>query len=129
MVSIDREEQALQLRAGGASYREIARVLAVAVGTAHKLVVRGLQRCAEVCEKEATLLRVLECERLDVLVRANLRRAEEGDVKAAGVVIKTIQERAKLLGLYAPTPVDVSGAVEVGDVQLVKERLEAAGLL
>jgi DNA-binding CsgD family transcriptional regulator len=128
VIAIDREAQALQLRASGISYREIAVALDISLGAAHRVVQRGLERLVALSREEAEQLRRLELERLDGLVRGHYQRAVDGDVASAGVVLRTISERARLLGLYAPASVDVSGVVAVDRAQEVLGRLRAEGL-
>jgi hypothetical protein len=127
-----RDARALELRAAGATYRQIAAVLHVSLATAHKCVDRGLDRTRR---EPADRLRKLELERLDGLQRqaVNVLRARHIVIQAGKPVIDeetgrpytdhtptlnairtllAVQERrAKLLGLDAPTKLDVNLAL------------------
>lgn len=121
-----RDAQALELRAAGATYRQIAQRLGVSVSTAHECVTRGPDRTRR---EPAEQLRELELERLDRLqVEATEVLAAQHVVIQAGKVvvdkqgqpyrdhgptlaaIRTLlqvqESRRKLLGLDAPVKVD-----------------------
>jgi transposase len=86
-----RDAQALELRAAGASYRQIADRLGVSVSTAWGCVERGLDRTRR---EPADRLRLLELERLDRLqVEAvQVLRAQHYVVQAGEVVTHNGQE-------------------------------------
>jgi hypothetical protein len=122
----DRDAQALELRADGASYRQIAERLGVSISTAWTCVERGLDRTRR---EPADRLRVLEGERLDRLQDAAVQvlqarhvvvsggkvvkgadgspLVDHGPTLAAVRTLLAVQERrAKLFGLDAPVKVD-----------------------
>jgi Homeodomain-like domain len=129
-----RDAQALELRAAGASYRQIADRLGISVSTAHGCVERGLDRTRR---EPADHLRRLEAERLDRLqVEAvQVLRAQHVVIQAGQPVVDTdtgrpyvdhgptlaairtllavAERRAKLEGLDAPSKVDVRGTFTV----------------
>lgn len=106
-----RAARALELRLAGATYRDIAEALDIAVSTAHADVAHAL---ADIPRAEADALRALECRRLDALQAACWGPALDGDLAAVDRVLRIIDRRARLLGLDAPTRLDVSP----GDVDL-----------
>jgi hypothetical protein len=121
-----RDAQALELRAAGASYRQIAGRLSISVSTAWACVERGLVRTRR---EPADQLRTLEAERLDRLQAQAVKALEAqhvviqggavvadsqgnpyvdyGPTLAAVRALLAVQERrARLFGLDAPTKVD-----------------------
>jgi hypothetical protein len=122
-----RDARALELRAAGATYRQIAERLGCSLDTAWKAVDRGLVRTRQ---EPADKLRRLERERLDawqvtaeriartrhVLIQAGKPvidpstgrpYADNGPVLAAlGMLVRIAERRARLEGLDAPVRVD-----------------------
>src|SRR6266545_3744793 len=121
-----RDARALELRAAGATYRQIADALQVSLATAHKAVDRGLDRTRR---EPAERLRQLEQERLDALQRQAVQvlRArhlviqggkvvldEQGrpyvdhgpTLAAIGQLVRLSESRRRLLGADAPARVD-----------------------
>lgn len=92
-----RAEKALQLRKLGYQYEEIAKQCGYAnKGTAWHTVQKLLaSRKVEAVDE----LRQVEGERLDDLGRTFMLKAMKGDEKAAGVVLRIMERRAKLFGL------------------------------
>ena len=118
-----REIRAVQLRAAGADYNEIARALNYSNRSgAFKAVRRALQRWGSEAVEE---LRILELQRLDTITKklwpAIVGRtardlgdgvtepAVEPSREAMNLYLKVSQRRAKLLGLDAPTMLDLTG--------------------
>jgi hypothetical protein len=129
----ERDAAALDLRAAGLSIRQVARELGCSSTTAHRRVVRGLDRTLR---EPADRVRALELHRLDQLqARATTVLGARHVVMQGGRVVvdqqgqpypdhgpalaaiaallRIAERRAKLLGLDAPTSakVDVSGEV------------------
>lgn len=98
-----RRQLALELRKGGASYRQIGEQL----GTTHATAFRDVMAClAELAEKrleETQRLRALELARLDDLLLALHTKAKNGNLGAVDRVLKVIELRARLTGLLTPT--------------------------
>ena len=112
----DRERQALELRKAGASFQAIADKLGWAdPSVAHKAVVRAL---ANTIQQPADELRPLEAERLDRLLLAVWPDACNGDDRAINRALQIMGQRAKLLGLNAPTKVDVQADVRVDPAEI-----------
>ena len=57
--------------------------------------------------RRADALRQLHLERVDAVMGATWGRAVAGDIRAAGIVLRCLDRRAKLLGVYAPARVDL----------------------
>ncbi len=93
-----RRTRAVELRAQGKGYAEIARELGYAnKGTAHKVIAQALEA------REANsvdLLRTLELERLDALHAAIWDAAMAGEVRAVMPLLRIIDARCRLLGLH-----------------------------
>jgi DNA-binding transcriptional MerR regulator len=100
-VSTERRLRALELRAAGYSYAEIAQML----GYRNKAGAwKAVQRAIRGIEREATEhLLAIELERLDTAQRAIWDKVLAGDVSAVRALVSIIQTRAKLLGLGTET--------------------------
>ncbi|MBP6096147.1 MAG: hypothetical protein KA451_08275 [Methyloversatilis sp.] len=103
------EEQALDLRRSGASYREIAKALDMSLGNAHRLVKRALNRNLAKCEEIAVEIRTLELDRLDALQTFLWEKAKKGNATAIDRILKIMERRARLLGLDAPQRIGLGG--------------------
>ena len=89
--------KALDLRIGGANYRQIANVLKVSVGTAHTYVNEGLEQLRDANVEAFEQLRFIEVARLDsVLVALWPKR---GNPRTADSILRISERRARLLGL------------------------------
>lgn len=98
--SQERQVKALELRRGGATYAQIAKALGMAsVGHVHKLVQDAL---ISTIREPAEAVRALEVERLDFLTKKLEKRVNAGEDKAINTLLKVMDHRAKILGLYAP---------------------------
>ena len=93
------DAQALDMRLGGASYRQISKALGVPLATAHRHVQQMLR---EYATEPATQVRDMEVARLDRLLSAHWGKATNGDINATRMVLTIMDRRAKLLGLDAP---------------------------
>ena len=95
-----RRVKALELRLSGKSYRQIGAELGSNRQTAYEDVQFMLhEHCAETAEE----VRGQEVQRLDVLLLAHWENAKTGDLKAGEFVLKTMGQRARLLGLEQTT--------------------------
>lgn len=112
--------KALELRKAGKTFTAIGLELGISAMGAHKAVKRAMDELKELALVEAGELLALELERLDAIVAANWPAMEKGDTKAAEIVIKTISERAKLLGLYAPARSQVQVDDKTQDVKEIE---------
>ena len=83
----------------GKSYDFIAREIGVSNrGNAWRTVQKALNDRVVAGVDE---LRELECDRLDALQVAAWAKVEQGDLKAIETVLKIMDRRARLLGLYS----------------------------
>ena len=113
---VTKEAQALELRKAGASFQMIADKLGYRdPSSAHKAVVRAL---ANTIQQPADELRPLEAERLDRLLLAVWPDACAGEDRAINRALQIMGQRAKLLGLNAPTRVDVQADVQVNPAEI-----------
>ena len=99
----ERRVRALELRKQGRSYREIGRELGVDVHTVHGDVAAELYALREAAVTDATELRALELERLDVMHAGLSPHIRKGSPPAVSAGVRVSERRAKLLGLDAPT--------------------------
>jgi hypothetical protein len=89
--------QALQLRASGATYRQIGDALGIDKQTAWRLV---QEEAAQIAQETAREVLALELARLDRLQMGVWGDAISGDHKAIEVVLRIMEQRARLLGLH-----------------------------
>jgi len=110
---------ALALRLEGVSFRQIALELKYkGPSGAHQAVDSALERTIH---EPAEAVRALELERLDQLqIMAYKRATVAGDVPAAGLVLKIMERRAKLLGIDAPIVYDLE------DIRAIARTVHAA---
>lgn len=114
-------DRALRLRREGHTIREISRRLGCSVGRAHQLIQEAI---AAIPQENAEAVRVLELQRIDRMLRGLCRRREVdedgrvtgrpglaylGEPKAVAAAVKLMERRAKLLGLDAPSKVELAG--------------------
>jgi hypothetical protein len=93
--------QALALRASGATYKQIAQALEVSEPTAWRIV---QQEAENAIQESAREILDLELTRLDRLQMGIYADAISGDLSAIDRVLKIMEQRAKLLGLYDRAP-------------------------
>lgn len=96
----EREAKALDLRLLGYSYDRIARE----IGYAHRSAARkAIQRALNAIPREAALeLRQIELERLDLAQQRIAKQIMTGHLGAIDRLLRIMDHRAKLLGLYEP---------------------------
>jgi len=128
----ERKAYAMKLRTAGLNYREIHQEMIKRYGKdalpstyderyAYRDVKAELDRLRSSSLDTAQDLRLLELDRLDQLQTAILGDALAGNLKAVDRVLKIMDHRAKLMGLFAPS----KSQLEVSDwrseiVQLIK---------
>ena len=93
-----KQNQALQLRTGGATYGQIADTLGLgSPASAHKLVKKALDAIPHEAAAELRQVELQRMEELEMRLRARLRA---GDVSVAGNLLRLSDQRAKLTGIY-----------------------------
>lgn len=116
-----RRKEALALRLAGRSYQEIADHFGVSKYTAYHDVNDEL---ADIPKEAASKLRRQEGLRLDQLQSAVWLDAMKGDTEAVKAALKVIDRRARMLGLDAPSNVNVTGGTTNID-EAVQQFIEA----
>lgn len=106
--AVERHARALELRKLGLTYQQIADQLGYAGNQgAYKAIQAALRKTIQ---EPADELRQVECLRLDLLLKENLRGLLTEDVykraRATEVCLGIMDRRAKLLGLDAPKKVE-----------------------
>lgn len=109
--STARSRAALDLRAQGFSYRDIADQLGIGHSTAHRYVTQELAYLAQECHEDAEAIRTLELQRLDALYVIAAKAATGGDLAGIDRCIKIAERRAKLLGLDQAQKVEHGGQI------------------
>ena len=82
LLARQHEEQALELRLGGATYAQIAEALGMTSGGAYKAVARAMERTRKEADEKAEELRRIEYLRLERMHMGLWPRAKAGDEKA-----------------------------------------------
>ena len=97
-----RRTRALELRAEGKGYAEIAREVGYAnKGTAHAVIAQALEARES---QDIDFLRQVESDRLDAMHAALWPAAMAGDVEAVRAILRISDARCKVLGLYELSP-------------------------
>lgn len=105
--------QALDLRAGGATYREIATQLGHTVSYAYQLVRDALAQLRRDAQEDADEARAIELRRLDAqylrFLNKLIAQGKQPDEATGLQLLRIAERRARLLGLDAPTASEISG--------------------
>jgi hypothetical protein len=102
------KRRAVDLRAAGTPYPDIADKLGVDPTTAFHYVSEGLERFLGEEIRCSDTARKLHVERLRALLQAAWPKAMAGDANATASCLRIMEREAKLLGLDAPHKVDIS---------------------
>lgn len=114
MIAAERRAKAVEMRKLGFTYQKIGDELGVSLAGAHKTVMTALKQLNEQTAEGAEEIRRLELERLDEwLVRVAKEIQNGRALPAIDRGIRIMDRRAKLLGLDAPTKLEVRDLYEV----------------
>jgi hypothetical protein len=119
--TIETQWRAAQLRAAGATFREIGETLGIDPSWARTLVLRALEAAQY---EAADMMRVQEGLRLDRLQRAFWPQAVAGDDRAAKIILRTMDRRARLFGLDAPVKVQAEMVYDGAELEREVAELE-----
>ena len=129
--SVEKRQQALDLRLAGGSYREIGQQIGISHVQAYRRVDAALSELHKLQMQKAEKLREIELERLEKMHEALWPKVRNGDEKAVRALVAVMDRRAKLLGLDAPTRMQVTGELppilvvdELTEVDVTRLRLE-----
>ena len=95
--------KALELRAEGFTLERIAQELNVSTTMAFKYIKKSLSDLSEREFEEAKQYRSLQMHRLELLLTATWDLAISGDLLAVDKARQLIDQKSKLMNLYAPT--------------------------
>ena len=110
---------ALELRASGASFRQIGEALGVSKVRAFRIVRAALDELVKHTTDTAERVRQLELHRLD-RYRLSLD-SRRGDPRTVDTLIRISERVAKLHGLDAPTKIEATGA-DGGPIQTQEQK-------
>lgn len=96
--------KAAQLRAAGATFREIGEALDIDHTWARTLVLKALEAAHY---EAADMMRIQEGQRLDRLQRAHWPAALNGHLGSTQIILRVMERRARLFGLDSPVKADV----------------------
>jgi hypothetical protein len=119
--TVDKENAIIELRRSGETWQRIAQVVGYANASgAQKAYMRAVAR---VQREPIEAIFDMELERLDRIQRAYWKPAiVDLNTKAADIVLKVMDRRAKLLGLEAPAKIDVSAEVVTYDGSIIEQQ-------
>ncbi len=110
-----KDEQALKLRLGGASYVAIATSMAYpSANSAAVAVRRALSRHPE-DEKELEIARRIQTQRLDTALVGISNAVRNGNLQAIDRLVAVETLRAKLIGTFAPEQKNNSGTITINE--------------
>ena len=96
-------QQAMSLRAAGASYSQIGEALRCTKKYAHELVMKGMAELAAQTIEDAQTVKLVELMRLDSMLMALWPSTK--NPRTADTILRIAERRAKLLGLDAPSKI------------------------
>lgn len=105
---VKRQQLALQLKQDGWTYRAIGEKLSVDHTQAWHDVKNAVAELNKLTLETAEDYRAVELARLDMLTKGLEPMARVGNPMAVNAYIKVMEQRAKLLGLYAPVKSEYS---------------------
>lgn len=105
----DNRLKALQLREGGAKYREIATQLGVTVGMAHRYVMEAMDELHDQVLETADRVKQIELNRLDAMWMKLALRKDNDAPRVIEAQIRIMERRARLQGLDAPVEIGGPG--------------------
>jgi hypothetical protein len=101
LVLLTQQQQAFELRKMGYDYNKIGRMMGISHAKAFKLCDEFLTLTKEEVTETAEAVRAMEIARLDAIVEAHWPMRSV--VKSADVIMKTMERRARYIGLDAPS--------------------------
>lgn len=135
-----KKERAMELRVAGLSYNQIAREMGISKGCAFNYVAAVLEETKDSVAELADQARIIELQRIDEASKLCMQTLAEtewddrvggteehpGDptkgrelrLKAVDRLVKLNDQRAKLLGLYAPAEVNANFTEKVSPQQI-----------
>jgi len=119
VTALEREHKAIELRTGGATFKQIADVLGVTRGAACKAVKRAMDKLVAETQEQTESLRALENKRLDALFLAFWPKALAGDEAAATRCMNIMERRARMNGLDGPIEIKDTTPVDQGRAKLL----------
>ena len=119
-----RREKTLELRASGQSIRAIADQLGVSKSQVQRDIEKELRAAAEERRKIAGLIIDLELTKLDALEENAWGHIAAGELSAIDRVLRSMERRAKLLGLDKTGEAGDTGSL--GDLVAVLEQMREA---
>jgi hypothetical protein len=105
--------KAWDARVNGESIIDVAHEMGVSLNLARQLINEVHQAIMEDLKESLELNRAIDLQRLDGLIQAYYQPAREGDDRAAVVLLKALQHRAKLTGQEPEQPTRVNNIENV----------------
>lgn len=123
----EKRKRAVELRKLHYSYEEIAEELCLSRTTVRDYVAKEMELLRKETAEQVQEMRDMELKRLDELLKSWFPLAKAGDEKAAGIVLKAQERRAKLVGLDAPVKQELTGK-DGGAIKTVSTTADLSGL-
>jgi hypothetical protein len=123
LKAAEKRRQAVHLRTGGLSIREVARTLKISRARAHQYITESLAATAAGTEEDVQALRDLTAARYEALLAAQWKKATESACpKAAAVCVRILDGLIRLYGLAPQAKV---GRIDLGRFSYLEEMSDA----
>lgn len=122
LAILERQLEALRLRAAGHSYDQIAEQLGYASRCGAYKAVRSVMN--KMRQEGAEEARALELERLDQLLEGVWGKAIKGQEKAISAVLRISERRARLMGLDAPSRFEVENFLRTDEWAAIRDTIQ-----
>lgn len=109
VVKADRDESIFHLRLAGMSTDMIARQTGESPSYINTMIRGEIQRINDQCKENAQEIQDMELRRLDMLMQIPMEHALNGDYDAISMVLRLMDQRAKYLGIYAGSKLEIKG--------------------
>ncbi len=115
----ERRSKALQLSIAGWSYREIAAEIDVSHTQVGNYIRQALEKTTDLSASQTAELRQIQFERIEGAIKKVWAKIAAGRdlLSAVQTLIRLLEREAKLMGLDAPTKVDISAKVRAMAVE------------
>lgn len=113
---VEQRSKVIHLRLQGYSFSEIAASSGISKTRAYQIVQEYIQEYRKDHAESIEQMVELDSQRMDNLMRALWTRFNDGETPAAGLILKLLERRAKMLGFDAPEKktIDASYKAYVG---------------
>lgn len=113
LASRQRQQEILQRRMSGQSADDIAKAMHLSIASVYRLISKALQ---DQQHEDVVAYRAVDGLRIERLIASHWDEAVRGSTEATKVIVRLLDHRAKLFGLYAPTKIDANVGITMEPV-------------